>query len=285
MLDARVVIVNHRSGDRLGRLLDVLAREAAEVVVVDNDSGDGSDRAAEAMAASNEQVRLIRLLTNTGFSAGANDGARGASTDWLVFVNPDVHAKPGDLPALLASTPGGVVAPVQTDERGTPRLESAGFDPSLPRFVVWALLPSRMHGRLGPWIAAPSDQQDMTVDWVSGAMLAIRRDLFERLGGFDERYFLYVEDVDLGRRAREAGAPVTLRGRVRVYHEVADGDPDRRARATARWVTALGIAMRGWRRRVLGAILLVGFVLRALSGDRGARQALPRCVDLIVSRW
>jgi len=281
MLDASVVIVNYNSGDRLGRLLDPLAGFVRDVRVVDNASDDGSGGAAN-----RDGVTIIRNPGNAGFAAAANQGAGGATAEWLVFLNPDVHPVPGDLAALLRDVPPdvGAVAPLQLDERGHPRPESGGHAPSIGRFAAWAVLPRAWRGNLGPWLAAPFPQADIDLAWVSGAALAVRREDFESLGGFDERFFLYQEDVDLCARLRGRGRRVLCRGHVRIFHEVADGDPRRRAEGTARFVAALGMQFRGWRRRILGLELLLGFGLRAVTGRADARAALAPSRALLSRR-
>jgi N-acetylglucosaminyl-diphospho-decaprenol L-rhamnosyltransferase len=284
--DATAIIVNYNSGTRLHGLLDQLQPEVHDVVVVDNSSTDGSETQAEGR----ERVRLIHNDRNLGFAAAVNRGARLASSTWLLLVNPDVHLKPGDIASLLSGVPGdvAVVAPLQVNERDEPLPETGGFEPSLLRFLVWALLPTRFHGHLGPWLAPPYPLEDRELDWVSGALMGIRRAVFEDLGAFDERFFLYHEDVDFGRRARAAGYRVVCRGRIRLHHEVAHGEADRRVVAGRRAVTSLSLEFAGVRLRVLGAILGLGYGLRALLGRgitrRHAAAVLPLCLQLLMGR-
>jgi N-acetylglucosaminyl-diphospho-decaprenol L-rhamnosyltransferase len=277
-------VVNHNSGARLGPLLDKLTPEVGDVVIVDNASEDGSP----SLVARRPGVTLIRNERNRGFAAAANQGASRATGAWLLFVNPDTHLLPGQVSRLLERVPEDVaaVAPLQVDERGRPRSETGGYDPSLLRYLVWALLPVRFHGRQGPWLAPPFPERDTELHWVSGAMLGIRRALFEQLGRFDERYFMYHEDVDFARRARRAGYRILCRPSVRLHHEVAHGDPSRRILSGVRSVQSLSLDFTGWRRRVLGVVLGLGFGLRALlaSGTTRdlARAALPHCRALVV---
>lgn len=283
---AHVVLVVYNDGGRLGDLLDLLYGEVETAAVVDNASTDGSALAADGRGF----VSLIRNEENRGFATAANQGAAVARTDWIVFVNPDTHLEPGQVSALLRGLPEDVaaVAPLQVDERGRPRSETGGYEPTIPRYLIWALVPVRFHRRLGPWLAPPFPESDTELAWVSGALLGIRRGVFERLGGFDQRFFMYHEDVDFCRRARRAGYRVLLRPSVRLYHEVAHGDPARRARSGMRSVESLAKEFSGWRRRFLGAVLGVGFGLRALfaSGTTRdlARAVLPHCTALIRGR-
>jgi N-acetylglucosaminyl-diphospho-decaprenol L-rhamnosyltransferase len=280
------VIVNYNSGVRLGPLIETLAPEVRSVVVVDNASADGSADAVEGRG----DVTVIQNDANRGFAAAANQGAAEATTEWVVFVNPDIHLRPGDVTALLAGLQADVaaVAPLQVDESGTPKPETGGYRPTLARYLMWALVPVRFHRRMGPWLAPPWPKRDVDVDWVSGALLGIRRSVFEQLGRFDERFFLYHEDVDFGTRARRAGYRVLCRPAVRLHHEVAHGDPKRRVASGLRSVESLALAFPGWRRRALGMILVVGFGLRAVMGSGTgrdlARAALPHARALVGGR-
>jgi GT2 family glycosyltransferase len=283
VMDATSVIVNYNSGSRLGPLLTDLEREVEAIVVVDNASTDGSLEAAE----SRRKVTIVRNDSNRGFAAAANQGAACAATAWVLFTNPDIHLTPGDVTALLCDVPGSVaaIAPLQVDERDRPKVETGGYQPTLGRYLLWAIVPVRYHRRWGPWLAPPFPTEDAELDWVSGALLAIRRDVFESVGRFDERFFLYHEDVDFCRRARRAGYRILTRPSVHLYHEVAHGDPARRVSSGLRSVESLALTFHGWRRRALGLILFLGYGLRAtLSAGVArdlARAVIPHSVELI----
>ncbi len=282
-LDATAVIVIHDDGERLIPLLDVLQAEVAAVVVVDNASTDGS---IEALAGRGG-VTIHRNPENRGFAAAVNQGARAASTEWLVLVNPDVHLRAGQVSALLAGLPPDVAAaaPLQVDERGRPRVETGGYEPTLRRYLVWALVPAKYHGRRGPWLSRPFPEDDVELDWLSGALLGIRRPVLESLGFLDERFFMYHEDVDFGRRARAAGYRLLCRPAIRLHHEVAHGDPGRRVRSGKRSIESLAQDFPGWRRRALGLVLGIGYGLRAVLGSGAqkalAKGALAHCITLV----
>lgn len=285
-VDATAIIVIHNDGDRLVQLLDVLLAELREAVVVDNASTDGS---LDGLG-SREGLQVLRNEQNRGFAAGVNLGARSATGAWLLLVNPDVHLLRGQATSLLTGVPADVaeVAPLQVDERGRPRVETGGYEPTVGRYLLWALIPVRYHRRLGPWLAPPFPAVDTEVDWLSGALLGIRRDVFERLGGFDERYFMYHEDVDLARRIRASGMRVLCRPSVLLHHEVAHGDFDRRIRSGLFAIESLAQDFHGWRRRALGLVLLLGYGLRALLGSGTQRElaaaVLPHCRALMRGR-
>ncbi|MGQ0670608.1 MAG: glycosyltransferase [Actinomycetota bacterium] len=284
--DVTAVVVNTNDGPKLGELLELIEEEVGAIVVVDNASTDGS----LATAVDRPGVTVVRNDANRGFAAAANQGAALAEGEWVLFANPDAHPRPGDIGLLLDGVPHDVaaVAPLQVDRRGRPLAETGGYDPSLGRYLVWAVVPWRFQGRRGPWLAPPFPETDAELDWVSGALLGVRRRAFEELGGFDERFFLYHEDVDFGRRAREAGYRVWCRPAVRLHHEVSHGDPERRVRQGLRGIRSLALRFSGWRRRALGIELAIGYGLRALLGSGAqralGRAALPSCLALITGR-
>lgn len=194
-----VVIVNWNAGPALAACVDSVVAEcghARDVVLVDNASSDGSATAARAR---HPELRLIEPGTNLGFAAGANRGAAAADGDVVVFLNPDariVRGAIGTLVGALLATPGaGIAGGGLVDERGR-------WQPGAARFAPVAhLLLDTTPGRL----AARRRRSPHRVDWVYGTFMAVRRELFRQLGGFDERYFLYGEDLDLCHRAARLG--------------------------------------------------------------------------------
>jgi N-acetylglucosaminyl-diphospho-decaprenol L-rhamnosyltransferase len=288
MTSISAIIVNFESGNRLRSLVDTLLADGIPLVIVDNASTDQS--LAMLPRSPSQPMRVIRNEKNLGFAVAANQGAAEAEGEWLIFVNPDVHPEPGLAPNIIRNLHDSVAiaAPLQVDATRTPIPESGGYRPSLARFAAWAVLPTGLRGRNGPWLAPPFPHGDVSVAWVSGAMLAVRREVFSEIGGFDERFFLFQEDVNLCERAWVAGHRVMLRGGIRVFHEVGQsGDGARDTIRGRAFVAALGTQWKGWRRRILGAILLLGFGLRAGFGsDRRnvARAALRPSAGLLFGR-
>ena len=193
-----VVIVNWNAG---GALLDCIASVLAagpgvEAIVVDNASTDDSLALARAR---HPEVRIVETGANLGFAAGANRGAAVARGDVLVFLNPDARIEPRAIDVLveaLGSTPRAGIA-------GGGLLDAAGrWQPGAARFhPVAHLLLDTTPGRL----ATRGRREPYVVDWVYGTFMAVRRDAFRQLGGFDESYFLYGEDLDLCHRAAALG--------------------------------------------------------------------------------
>lgn len=219
-----VVIVNYNSGTDLADCLGALAAQTvppAEVVVVDNASQDAS---LETAAAAIERlgVRLIRLEENTGFAAGVNRGAEAAAGPWLATLNPD--ARPDNrwiaaMVAAIARYPGtAMFGSTQLIARDPARLDGCG-DSYHALGLAW-------RGGYGwPRETAGADAE---VFAPCAAAALYDHTAFRDAGGFEERFFCYLEDVDLGFRLRLAGGrAVQVAGAV-VLHEggAAGGRPD-----------------------------------------------------------
>lgn len=194
-----VIVVNWNAGAALQACVASVARggDGVELVLVDNGSSDGSSAAVQR---SGMPVRLVETGTNLGFGGGANRGAAVARGEVLVFLNPDARLEAGAVPrlveALLATPEAGIAGGGLLDERGHWQPATARFGP------VAHLLLDTTAGRLpARWRRRP-----YRVDWVYGTFMAVRRPLFEGLGGFDARFFMYGEDMDLCFRAARLGA-------------------------------------------------------------------------------
>ena len=225
-----VVIVTYRSAQDLGPCLASLIGDPCigSVVVVDSGSPDtGALRPVVGAHASSLPVSLVELGTNVGFGAACNRGAALTGEPVLVFLNPDTELGVGCVSALTAVLSGdGYQA------SGGPRFGVAGPTVRSPDGSVYpsarsfpSLLRSAAHGFLG--VLAPGNRFSQGYlhppsgpDWVSGTAMAVRRDAFEQVGGFDEGYFMYVEDVDLCWRLAREGWSVTLVNDATVVHRI-----------------------------------------------------------------
>ena len=207
-----VLIVAWNSREELARTLPVLLPELGEgdeLIVVDNDSTDRTPGAVAELAPS---ARLVQSGRNAGFAGGCNEGARVAAGDLLVILNPDAAPLPGFGEAIrrpwVEERGWAAWQALVADEGGT-RINSAG-NPVHFTGIVWA----GKHGR--PIEEAP---QAGEVPALSGACLAIPRRVWEGVGGFPERFFLYHEDVDLSLRLRLAGGVLGIEPSAVVDHE------------------------------------------------------------------
>jgi N-acetylglucosaminyl-diphospho-decaprenol L-rhamnosyltransferase len=215
------VIVDYRAGEHLAAAVDsVLGQGVGDVVVVDN---AGQDASARALGDRADDVVIVAPGRNVGFGAGANRGvaALGAA-DAVLVANADVVLHRGAVDAMVTALEEhgtwGIVGPSILTEADTPYPSVRRF-PSVADAVghatlgrVWPTNPfTRRYREQG---AAP----DGTADWVSGSCFLVRRELFERLGGFDERYFMFAEDMDLCWRARRSGIDVGTAPEAIVTH-------------------------------------------------------------------
>ncbi len=194
---------------------------ADETVVVDNASEDGS---AELVAREFPEVRLLRLAGNRGFGAAVNLAAAEARGDALLLVNPDAVLPPGAIARMRERLAEWSYATAigfrHVDVRGRFQL-SVGPKPSLGLEVVRRVV-QRHLDRGGTWLAALVDRalsRPRPVPWAAASCLLVRRHAFAAVGGFDEKFFLYFEDVDLCLRLRQAGGEVIYDPSLTVTHE------------------------------------------------------------------
>jgi GT2 family glycosyltransferase len=193
---------------------------AAEAIVVDDGSGDGT---AEAIGASYPGVKLLRHPSSRGFTAAVNAGAAVAAGELLLLLNSDTEIA-ADALGALADAFGrdsrlGVAAPLLFYGDGRPQWSGGALPGRLWLLALGSGLGHRL-GSLRPWRAwrPVSGHRPGPVDWVPGAALAIRRGLWESLGGFDPRFALYAQDLDLCVRVRAAGWGIAVVSRSRVVH-------------------------------------------------------------------
>ncbi|MEV4319284.1 glycosyltransferase family 2 protein [Actinocrispum sp. NPDC049592] len=207
-----VVTVTYSPGETLERFLDTLDKATErpyQVVLADNGSTDG---VPEKAAAARENVQFLSTGENLGYGAGANRGVAefGDEYGWVIVANPDIEWGPGSVDTLLEAASrwprGGSFGPLIREPNGEV-YPSARLLPSLGKGVGHAVV-----GRVwrdNPWTKAyrQSDTAvvERTAGWLSGSCLLLRRAAFDSVSGFDPRYFMYFEDVDLGDRIGQAG--------------------------------------------------------------------------------
>jgi GT2 family glycosyltransferase len=275
-----VVTYNHRQHIQrcLQALLPTLGPDDG-VIVVDNASSDGT---SGYVVTAFPTVQVIPNTNNRGFGAACNQGAQHSQSEFLVFLNPDTEACSGWLDALLetlCAMPGvGLTTPKILLRARPDTIDTFGHDVHISGLATcrgWGE-PSHAHNTVEQ-VAA-----------VSGACFAVRRDLFSRLGGFDERFFLYYEDDDLSLRARLAGFACVAVPTSRVLHDHKPGfSPDKlrylernRLWSTLklyRWSTLLALLPV-----ILGAEIL-GMGLALYSGPRHVIAKLNAWWD--IAQW
>jgi N-acetylglucosaminyl-diphospho-decaprenol L-rhamnosyltransferase len=232
-----IVMVNYRTADLAIDCLRSLEPEIIEnpgtrVVVVDNASGDGSvNRLNSALAEHGwgSWVSVLASERNGGFAAGNNLAIRAALNDsspphFVLLLNPDTLVRPGALKALVTFMERrldvGLVGSRLEDPDGTPQPSAFRF-PTVLGELDGGLRLGLMSRLLKRWVVVPPvPESPGPVDWVAGASLMVRREVFDAIGLLDEEYFMYFEEVDFCLRARRAGWPCWYLPESRVIHLV-----------------------------------------------------------------
>lgn len=277
--DVSIVIVAYECRDELRDCLGSIERAKGgldvEVVVADNASTDGT---VDVLRSEFPDVRLVALPENIGFARGVNRAAALASGDYLLLLNPDTALHDdGGLERLLAfarSHPEyGLFGGRTLWPDGTLCPGSVWGAPSLWSDTCFAvLLSSAFKGSrifdpdsLGSW------QRDSVrrVGVVTGCLLLVSREGWDSLGGFDERFFMYGEDVDLSLRAARAGRPPVLVPSIEITHTVGVSSESRPGRKTLVMKGKATVARKhsgAVRRGIALGLLQVGVGIRALLG-------------------
>jgi N-acetylglucosaminyl-diphospho-decaprenol L-rhamnosyltransferase len=214
------IVVAFDSADALPECLGALKADGVPVIVVDNASTDDSAAIAE-----REGVRVIRNARNEGYGRANNAGVRAAETELVLIVNPDVVVQRGAVPALVDAAR---------------RYSDAEF------FAPQIVEPSgrvffQPRSLLAPYLTNPTGRTSLPegeacAPFFSGACFLIRRDLFLRLGGFDENIFLFYEDDDLCRRVAETGSALIYVPKAVVRHARGRSSTPKRGRIfKSRW--------------------------------------------------
>lgn len=213
--DISLVFVNYHSEDYLAKALESLFAvetrcENYEVIVINNGA---ANQALFSELVTRYGLRCRENKHNIGFGAANNQAAKIARGHIIGFLNPDTEWQAESLAKIRTHFSSeaklGILGMRLIDERGADEQWSAGKEPTLIRIILQNLLPSAWGGR-------PTSVREP--DWVSGGGLFVRADLFRSIGGFDPRFFLYFEDVDLCRTVRQRGYRVRRSSLSLVHH-------------------------------------------------------------------
>lgn len=276
--DVSILIVSYRSAEHIGECLESVRagarRVAPEIIIVDNAPGDGT---AEIVRARFPEVTLITPDRNLGFAAGVNRAARAAQAGLLLLLNPDTVLLDGAVDEIVrfarARPAHGIYGGRTLKPDGTLEPSSCWGRPTLWSLATFACGLSAAFPRnrffdpesLGAW---PRDTV-REVGIVTGCFLLIQRALWERLGGFDERYFMYGEDADLAVRAAALGFRPVIDPGACLIHEVGQSSATPAAKLLLLYRGKASFLRTHWRgpRRWLGlALLQAGVGLRASLG-------------------
>lgn len=252
-MDLSILIVTYNSAALIGALLENLLSQiqnlSAEVIVVDNAS---RDLTVEIIRRDFPWVKLIASQQNLGFAAGNNLAARQASGRTLLLLNPDAMVHTGALERglkLMAEHPKAGLAGGELRGADGSRQPSARMFPTLrdELFTLTGLAARYPNNR---WLARldrrwADPEAAAQVDWIPGALVFIPAHLFEQLHGFDERFFMYYEEVDLCRRIQAAGYHVHYWPELKATHI---GGASAKTVKQAR-ISRSGSQLEGWRMR------------------------------------
>ncbi|MBN1874066.1 MAG: glycosyltransferase family 2 protein [Anaerolineae bacterium] len=227
-MDLSVIIVNWNVCDLLRRCLASVEANcddlSLEVIVVDNASVDDS---VQMVKREFPQVRLIASQENLGYTGGNNLGVNKAQGRYLLILNPDTEIVGDALPQMVAyldeNSHIAVVGPkllypdgtVQSSRRRFPTLAQAFIDDSVPFGRRW-FPNSKLEQRYV--MAEGSDDKIQAVDWLVGAALMIRREVWQKIGPLDETFFMYFEELDWCRRCRDAGEEIHYLPQAQIIH-------------------------------------------------------------------
>jgi len=284
-----VVVVSHNSARWLPACLESVVEAAGEIeldlVVVDSGSEDGTSALVQEHA-------VARLVTceNRGFAHANNRGAATTVAEWVLYLNPDTLVVGGTIEEWVksvADTSDGVFGARQLDGRGA-------VEPSIRRFprpVRWlgeALASERWLARWA-WsgervLDRGAYDEPRRCDWVSGAVMLVRREVLDAVGGLDERFFLYCEEPDLSRRAAAAGWGTRYSPALTVVHYGGNESATSELAAQLAYARRQYMAKHFTRLAWVGGVaaLAVGYGIRSLVGSRPRRRASRTALATVV---
>jgi GT2 family glycosyltransferase len=219
-----IIILSYNTQDLLVRCLSsvfsTITSESIEIIVVDNASQDGSVAQVKKKF---PQVLMVENTQNVGFAAGCNIGAKKAKGDLLVFLNSDTEfSDPKTLTYMkesMETDDTGIVGGLLKNADGTYQRSFGAFY-TLPSITKMLFLGEKHE------MSQQNFTTVQTVDWVSGGFMMVQRTVFEKVGGFDEKIFMYVEDVEFCYRVLRLGNHIIVDPRAVVSH-VGQGSSNR----------------------------------------------------------
>jgi GT2 family glycosyltransferase len=290
--DLAVIVVSHDQERFLPRCLSTLLEHARglslDLVVVDNSA---SGAARELVERDFPQARAISS-ENRGFAHACNLAAATCDAPWLLFLNPDTEVIKGSLAELAAGLPAetGIAGVRQLDDSGA-LIPTMRLFPSASRAVGDSLGLERIPRR-PDWLGERElrlerYESEFEGDWTIGSFMLVRREAFDAVGGFDLRFFLYSEEVDLCLRVGRAGWKIVHSPAVTIlHHGNADRPADARLQTQLAW-SQLQYAdknLAALSRPVFRGALLLRYGLRSLHGEKRRREAARAATKLLLGR-
>ena len=223
MLDLSIIVLSWNTRqmlvDCLSSVQATVANLACEVVVVDNGSTDGS----QAMLLRHfPDVHLIQNDENVGFARANNQAMTASQGRYMLLFNSDAIATPGAIQSLLdlarTQPRAGIVGAQLVNRDGSFQASHTSFPTLWQEFLMLTGLGRLFYGQWYPSHSPEEEKGPQTVDYVEGACLLVRREAFEDVGGLDESYFMYAEEVDWCHTMRERGWQVWYQPEAKVIH-------------------------------------------------------------------
>ena len=262
--DVSIMVVAYHSQDIIAECLDAIApactRYTYEVLFVDNGEGE----TAALVEKHYPHVRIVPGRGNIGFAAANNLLAKSAEAPMLLLVNPDLQLRPGAVDALMdgaqrhaaAAAWGGVTL----DRNGVPDVGNSVHIPSIKEMA------SRLTGRSIARVAHNDGfERDERVEALSGGFVMFSRAIWEEVGGLDERYFLYCEEVDLFYRLGLKGYESWRIGSARAFHDIGHGEigsPMRELYLSAGTMQFTRLHWEPWKQQVAFAAIWLAYLQR-----------------------
>jgi GT2 family glycosyltransferase len=218
-----VIIVNYRSWEKLADCLRSLQCVDAsnihlDIIVVDNCSNDGK---FDTCAAAFPTVRFILNTGNYGYAHGCNTGARAGKGEYLLFINPDTIVRSGSIELLLSTIkdypPNSILSALQITPKG--RIERV--ERFFPQWITLTGTGKSLYRFINRRRLRREFSQEKSVvfpDWVSGSVIFMRREAYHNLTGWDERFWMYSEDVDICKRAANLGGKIVMLQQTSFIH-------------------------------------------------------------------
>jgi GT2 family glycosyltransferase len=220
-------IVNYNSREYLGACLSSIEKAfftsgELQIILINNEAEPLN--AAEVKKNTAIEIEIVEAGKNLGFGKAHNLGFKKAKGEFVLFLNPDTRVSEkaiAELVGLLENNSDiGIAGPLLVGDGGTAEDEHCGAKKT-PFSIIKAKIARRKISKLS---------EATEVEWISGGAMMVRKDLFSELGGFDENYFMYYEDVDFCLRARRRNARVVVNPRAKVFHSGGKSYKDNKAK-------------------------------------------------------
>ena len=278
-MDLSIIIVNYQHSHILDNCLESVYRTIEkiqfEVILVDNSSKDDG---LEPILKRYTKIRFINNSKNVGFARANNQGAKIASGDFLLFLNPDTtmieDAVESMLDYIQSDSSIGILAPkvmnpdqtIQYSCRKFPTIWSGLFN----RYsLTTRLFPNNRYSR--DYLMLDYDHNSIrSVDWVSGCCMMMSESTLKKVGGFDENYFLFIEDVDLCQVIKKKGLRVVYFPNAKIFHKISSSN----ARSTSRVIIKRHQGMIYYNQKYSETNLIVQYMINSIIIARCLFQIL-----------